>query len=541
MVTALRDRAPQLATVGLFLLALGTAAQMLGSDPPWLPQALWGVGGVLVLSYALLRPDDVRTALTGRRARYGGNALLASLAFVGILILLNVLAMRYPKRFDLTETKRFSLSKQTKQILATLEEPVQITAFFSGTDQRRQDVEDLLKEYTYASDKIRFRFVDPDREPGLARQYGIQSYGVLVFEQGERRQETFGLDEQAITSAILKVSEPEPRKVYFTTGHGERDPKQGDAEHYSRIRQVLERDNYEVELLNLQTVTDTLPADVDAIIVAGPQAPFTPEEANRLWEYVAEGGKLMILADPGVDLGLDSVLQSIGLKLDNDVVVDPLQSFFGDAATPLVTRFRFHTITKDLGGLTVFFPLARSISKTAETPEGVTITEIVQTSDRAWGETNLQQTPARPDGEDPRGPLTLMAVATGPKGSRVAVFGDSDFVSNNVLSRVGGSLGNADLFKNTVNWLTESEELIAIGPKPPDIRNIRPLTGGQQNLLLATTAGFMPLLVLAAGLYVWWQRRRFGGGIGHELPQHVDPVGRVRRPGRCGVLRQPPG
>lgn len=507
MVATLRDRAPQLATVGLFLLALGTAAQMLGSDPPWLPQALWGVGGVLVLSYALLRPDEVRTALTGRRARYGGNALLASLAFVGILILLNMLAMRYHKRFDLTETKRFSLSKQTKQILATLKEPVQITAFFSGTDQRRQDVEDLLKEYTYASDKIHFRFVDPDREPGLARQYGIQSYGVLVFEQGERRQETFGLDEQDITSAILKVSEPEPRKVYFTTGHGERDPKKGDAAHYSRIRQILERDNYQVELLNLQTVTDTLPSDIDAIIIAGPQAPFDPQEVDRLKQYVADGGKLMILADPGVNTGLNPVLESVGLKLDDDVVVDPMQSFFGDAATPLVTRFRFHTITKDLAGLTVFFPLARSISKAAETPEGVTITEIVQTSDRSWGETNLQQNPARPDGEDPRGPLTLMAVAMGPKGSRVAVFGDSDFVSNNVLSRVGGSLGNPDLFKNTVNWLTESEELIAIGPKPPDIRNIRPLTGGQQNLLLATTAGLMPLLVLAAGLYVWWQRR----------------------------------
>lgn len=507
MVAALRDRAPQLATGGLFLLVVGVAAQMLGSEPPWLPQALWAVGGVLVLSYGLLRPDEIRTALAGRRVRYGGNTLLASLAFVGILILLNVLTTRYHKRFDLTSSGQFTLSKQTKQILATLEEPVQVTAFLSGTDQRRQDVEDLLAEYTYASDKIRFRFVDPDREPGVARQYGIQSYGVLVFEQGDRRQETFGLDEQDITSAILKVSETEPRKVYFTTGHQERDPEKGDAAGYSRVKQILERDNYEIELLNLQTVTDTLPTDADAIIVAGPQVPFAPEEADRLREYVAEGGKLMILADPGVETGLESVLTEMGLHLNNDVVVDPVRSFFGDAATPLVEQYRFHTITKDLGGLTTFFPLARSVAKNDEAPSGVTITELAQTSSRSWGETNLQQQPARPDSEDPRGPLTLGVVATGPKGSRLAVFGDSDFVSNNVLNRVRGSFGNPDLFKNTVNWLTESEELIAIGPKPPDVRTVRPLTGGQQNLLLITTAVLMPLLILVAGAYVWWQRR----------------------------------
>jgi ABC-type uncharacterized transport system involved in gliding motility auxiliary subunit len=507
MVATLRDRAPQLATVGIFLLALGTAAQMLGSDPPWLPQALWAVGGILVLSYALLRPEEVRTALAGRQVRYGGNALLASVAFIGILILLNVLAARYNKRFDLTASKQFTLSKQTKQVLATLQEPVQITAFLSGTDVRRQELEGLLTEYTNASDKIRFRFVDPDREPGVARQYNIQSYGVLVLEQGDRRQETFGLDEQDITSAILKVSETEPRKVYFTTGHRERDPKEGGAAGYSRIRLLLERDNYEIELLNLQTITDTLPADADAIIVAGPRVPFAPEEAERLREYLAAGGKVMILADPGLDTGLEPVLEVMGLRLNDDVVVDPARSFFGDVATPLVTDFPFHTITKDLAGLTVFFPLARSVAKDEKLPPEVTVTELMQSSSRSWGEMNVQQRPTRPDGEDPRGPLTLAAVATGPKGSRLAVFGDSDFVSNNVLSSVRGSFGNPDLFKNTVNWLTESEELIAIGPKPPDVRFIRPLTGGQQNLLLLTTAGLMPLLVLAAGAYVWWQRR----------------------------------
>lgn len=507
MVAQLRDRAPQLAMVGVVALIIGLAAQMLGSDPVWLPQLFGAIGIALVLSYALLRPDELRSALTGRRARYGGNALVASLAFIGILGFINYLGSQYHRRFDLTATGRYSLSQQTKQILAGLEEPVQVTAFVLPTGQQAEEVRNLLEEYKYVSDKIDYQFVDPDRQPALARQYGVSSYNVLVFEQGDRRQETRGLDEQGITSAILKVSETEPRKVYFTTGHQERSPEDGGGGGYSRVKTILERDNYKVDLLNLQTITDTVPSDADAVVVAGPQVSFAAEETKLLEEYLSGGGKIMVLADPQVDMGLSSLLNQMGLQLDNNVVVDPARSFFGDAGTPLVADFRFHTITQDLSGLTVFFPLARSISRTGEPPSGVSVTELAQSSSRSWGETNLQQRPAKPDSDDPRGPLTLAAVVTGPEDSRLAVFGDSDFVSNNVLTQVRGSFGNPDLFRNTVNWLTESENLIAIGPKPPENRQIRPLTGGEQNLLLITFAGLLPLGVLLAGGAVWWSRR----------------------------------
>lgn len=506
MVAQLRDRAPQFVMVGIIALAIGTAAQMLGSDPVWLPQLFWAIGIVLVLSYALLRPDELRAALTGRQARYGGNALVASLAFVGILGFINYLGTQYHRRFDLTATGQYSLSQQTKQILAGLEEPVRVTAFMPPGGPQAERVRNLLDEYKYVSGRIDYQFVDPDRQPALARRYEISSYNVLVFEQGDRKQETFGLDEQDITSAILKVSETEPRKVYFTTGHGERRPEEAGGNGYSQVKGLLERDNYEVELLTLQTITDTLPSDTDAIIIAGPQAPFLADETKLLEDYVASGGKLMVMADPGTETGLGSLLSQMGLRLDNDIVVDPAQSFSGDAGTPLVTNYRFHTITKDLGGLMSMFPLARSISKTQDSAEGVSVTELAQSSNRSWGETNLEQRPAQPDEADPKGSLTLVAAVTGPQDSRLVVFGDSDFVSNNLLQRVRG-LGNPDLFRNAVNWLTESEDLIAIGPKPPENRQIRPLTGGQQNLLLITLAGLLPLGVLLAGGMVWWNRR----------------------------------
>jgi len=513
----LRERldrwAPGLATAGLVALLGALAARALGSEPAWLPEALLGLGGILIVSFILLRPAQVRTWLTGRQVRYGSNALLMSLAFLGILFFVNFLSNRHHQRFDLTAAKRYSLSPQTLQILRELKEPVKILGFFTPGDPRQEELKDLLEEYIYHSDKLSYEIVDPDLKPGLARQYGISSYGVLVFERGDKRQETYALDEQDITSAILKVSREEEKVVYFTTGHRERDPNGYDQRGYAQAKQWLERDNYRVETLNLAAITETLPSDAAVIVVAGPQVPFAPEEAERLRQYLDDGGKLFVLADPEFDTGLDDLLEAWGVRLRNDVVVDPGSSFFGDVLSPMVSRYRFSTITKDLGGLTSFFPGARSVEKITPSPEGRSVFVLLETTRASWGETDieaLRQRRARFDeGVDTRGPLALAVSVQASKGEekgRLVVFGDADFASNSVLS-VRGNVGNADLFRNSVNWLAEEEELIAIGPKPPDIRQIQPLTPAQLRTVFSLVVIVMPLAVLVAGGLVWWSRR----------------------------------
>lgn len=515
MVIRLRQVAPHLAGIGLIFLLLALAARILGSDPKWLPEMLLGAGAVLIISYGLLRPREVAAALTGRRAIYGGNALLMSVAFLGILVTLNFLAARYHKRFDLTENKRYTLSQETIQILSSLQEPVKVTGFFTPDDLRRSEVEDLLKEYAYRSDKFTYEFVDPEQHPGEARRLGVTSYGVLVFQRGGKRQETFGIDEEDLTSALLKVSRDEQRVIYFTTGHKERDPQSFQPLDYGNIRQVLGQDNYDVKSLNLATITTTIPSDAAAIVVASPQIPFAPEEVDRLDQWLSNGGRLLLLADPpapGAEdpmVAFSGMLAKWGVRLRNDVALDPVSSFFGDAASPLITRFPFSSITKDLGGLTTFFPVARTMELSDPPPEGITITRLLETTQDSWGETDLTNQQARYDpNADVRGPLVLAAtIESQEKKSRLVVFGDADFVSNNILSSVRGAFGNADLFRNSINWLAEEEMLIAIGPKPPEVRTLQPLTPAQRNLIFYGSTIFLPLIVLALGGIVWWQRR----------------------------------
>ncbi len=508
----LREKlAPLSAGLGIILLVAALVDSSVKKGPTWLPIALLSSGVVLVLLYAVFRPDEVRKALTGRSARYGSNAVVLSVAVLGILFFLNVLGIKYHKRFDLTENKQYTLSQETIQILKNLKEPVEIIGFFSQDDSRRGNIKGLLDEYVYHSHgKVTYRFVDPDTNPALARKYKITTYGILVFVRGDKSQQSYAMDEQDITSGILKVSRDKPLVVYFTTGHQERGPEEYNQKGYSTIARLLEKDNYETKTLNLATVTDTLPSDMAALVVASPQKPFAPKEEERLRDYLNHGGKLMIMVDPKTPVPISDTLKNDwGITFGNDVVIDPSSSFFGDVASPAVNRYRFHSITKDLNGLMSFFPLARSITITRTNYPTVTVDSLVETSKRSWGETDLTASKVRFDkGKDPRGPLVLAAAGKNSETkARLVVFGDSDFASNGVLNAVQGAFGNPDLFRNAINWLAEEESLIAIGPKPPAIHSIRPITGAEQRLLLYSLVIFLPVVVLLAGAMVWLRRR----------------------------------
>jgi len=477
------------------------------------------IGAALIGLAVLTNPETVRAAVTGRQARYGSNAVIMSVAFLGIVALLNFLGVRHAKRIDLTAEKQFSLSAQTTQVLADLKDPVHVTAFFQQTDSRRQNAEDLLKEYAARTDKFTYELIDPDLKPALARQFQITSYGTLVFQRGDKTQNITGLQEQDFTSAIIKVSQDKSMVVYFVTGHKERDPQSSDQGGYSQISGLLQKDNYAVKLLNL-AVTDTVPSDAAVVVLAAPQLPLVNEELQRLTDYVDKGGKLLVMSDPKLPDPLGDRLTKYGVAFRNDAVIDPSSSFFGDVGSPLVSRYPFHQITKDIGGLTSFFPLARTLDLPADKPADVIVTPLIQTSPDSWGETDFQNQKVRFDnGKDTKGPLTIATViekggtnapanngeTQSPK-ARLVVIGDSDFVSNGVLQSVQGAFGNTDLFLNAVNWLAEEETLISIRPKPPAQHSLI-LTRPQSNFIFVVTTILIPALVLILGGFIWWRRR----------------------------------
>lgn len=516
MIQRIKPYASTVLAFGVVLAVYGLFWTLIRGRLEPVGEATLIVGLVAIAAYVALESERVGAALSGRAARQGGNALVVVLAVAGIAILVNMLAARHHKRVDLTAERQFSLSKQSKQVLAGLAEPVAVTAFMTPNYYGREQVEDLLKEYTYHTDKLKVEYVDPEQKPAVARQYGITSDGVLVFQCGDRRQDTFGSDEQALTSAIVKVTRRQSKVAYFLTGHRERDPQDSAQAGYSQIAEALKRDNYQVETLNL-AITPTVPSQAAVLIVASPQVTPTTEELSAINTYVDGGGSVLLLSDPASPVHFAELLGRFGLSVRRDIVIDPARGFFGDVATPLIDRFPYHTITKDLTGLSTFFPLACSIAKQEQLPQGVQVSPLVQTSAQSWGETDREARQVRLDqGKDTPGPLDLAVAATRDlqaetsedqaRKSRLVVMGDADLVANDVLTSVRGNLGNADLFLNAVNWLAEEEDLISIRPNPPAERTIF-LQPAQVRLVMYTSIIFMPALVIVAGVWVWWKRR----------------------------------
>ena len=141
-----RVRGP-LALAGAFGLVLaGAFFLVLGEFGPQSRLAL--AAGILLLGSAIaLDPEAAFGVLRSRESRYGSNSVVISIAFVGILVVLNLLGARVSQRWDLTAQRDFSLSDATLKVLHDLPKPVHATAFFSGALADQQKAQDLLKEY----------------------------------------------------------------------------------------------------------------------------------------------------------------------------------------------------------------------------------------------------------------------------------------------------------------------------------------------------------------------------------------------------------
>lgn len=509
--------------LGALLLLVGLGSWLInGFDTP--TRILLALGILVLGVFIAIDPEDVWGRLTGRGALYSGNTLLLAGAIIGILGLINVVGQNRHQRWDLTTNQQFSLSDQTLRVVSELPQPVQVSAFYQDDDSRKQEARDLLTEYeTRSGGKVNVEFVDPDKQPGLAQTAGIKEYGTTVLAMGDRRQTVTGSRESDFTTGLLRLINPTQKKIYFTTGHNERKIDGFERESYGQLKTSLESDNYVVETLILAG-NQQVPSDAAVVVIAQPRNPFLDDEKQALKTYLDQGGKLMILTQPDLppsqaQVSLSDLVSTWNVEIGTTPVVEGNpQLALQDPLVPVVARYPTHKITEGLGF--TFFPTTTFVNAPKDTPQGATITALLQTSDRSWAETSGQQV-RFDEGTDPRGPFTIgVAIDASPANApepdpdedaddaaeqktRIVIFGDADFPANGSLQV---SANNRDLFLNAANWLAEEEQLIAIRPKPRENRNLF-LTAAQQNLVLFSSTLFLPLIVLGIGGFVWWSRR----------------------------------
>ena len=514
---------------GVVLLLLSAAAVTL--FVPWLIRfrvALLIAAVVLFVVTVALNWREGASILGRRGTRYGASAALLIVIALGVAVLANAVSLRYNTRWDLTENKRHSLSPQTVKLLKALKTPVEVIGFFRSDTPGKRTAEDLLKRYAQASDgKFTYRVEDPDRSPGLARRYGVETYGTLVMQSGEKSEKVLDAEEERLTNALVKVTRPGNPIVYFVKGHGERDISSAERTGMSQAKEQLEKANYTVKDLELAR-TGKVPPDAAVVIVPGPRTDLLPPELTATDDYLAQGGHVLVMADPLQADGLAKYLAKYGVTLGQDLVVEPspVGRLLGvGPEVPLVMQYEQHPITRDMAKVMTGFPLTRSVSPAKTPPKGMSVTPLAKTSAESWGETNLdglrRGQPASRDDKDTPGPVPVLVAVTiepppapkaagqaeaddskKPKG-RLVVLGTSTFASNQAL----GFQGNRDLFLNIVAWLAGQEDEIAVRPKDPRQNPIF-ATEAQKNAILWLSIVVLPGAVMVCGIALVVRRRR---------------------------------
>jgi ABC-type uncharacterized transport system involved in gliding motility auxiliary subunit len=467
----------------------------------WVPLVL---GSVLLMAGLAKDWRNILSFFTMRTTKHGLNmGAVIVIALIG-LTCVNILAVRYNKKFDWTSEQLNSLSDQSIKAVQALQQETQLVLLYRNDEQGgesiQKSVKDLALMYRSASNKITFTSHNAIVDPASAQQYDYSAGPFALFaQQGDRKLKIDQPTEEGVTQALIKLTRAQKKTVYFVTGHGERDLDATDADGLSFLISEL-RINYDVKPLTLYASNNKVPGDAAAIAIIRPMQQYLDPEIHGLREYVqTTGGRLLIAIDPGMKQNLSGLVRSFGIDFHNDYVIDlRSQTIKMGPATVLGTNYPDPSeITKAFPeGAFSLFHIASSLSKSPDAPSDSKVTSLIATDARTMATGELGQVTYKPNG-----PHTLAMVASSGK-SEVIVFSDSDFLSNRLVQQ---NLNN-DLALNTFSDLANDKDLISIRPRAAKGTRLE-MSRQNFNVYIFLVLIPLPLLMFLFGGFMWWRRR----------------------------------
>lgn len=445
-----------------------------------------------------------------RQTKYGAYAFVYTLVVVAVIVVGNWLASSHNKSVDVTSNKQYTLSDQTKKVVGNLKADINIYYFDASTGYDR--ARDILDRYANLSSHLKISYVDPDKKPDIARVEGARAMGDIIVDNGTKKETAKALTEEEITGAIIRDIKNGVRTACFVQGEGEHALDDTGRDGYSTLKDALERNNYKTQAISL-IEKPTVPPECTIVVVGGPKHDYLQPAVDALKTFVQNGGRAVVSLDPVLNLpppdgklgdtpNLTALVANWGVTAKGDVILDmsAASQMFGQLS-PVVGSYTQQPIVRVMGDNASVMPLSRSIE--AKTPAEALFSSTAD----SYALTNPKLPIHQADIEKgAKGPFVLGAAATigtGDKAGRVVVVGSSDWMSNFILS---APIANRDLALNMMNWLTSDEDLISIRPKEPEDRRLN-ITGNGIRVLFLTSVIGLPLIVILAGVSVWWKRR----------------------------------
>lgn len=512
--------------------------------------------------FLIIHFKQVKEVLSYRWIRYSLNLVLLVAVMFAIFVFIYLLALNNDTQIDTTSNARFSLSEQTIKVLKNLKDDVTVYGFY-GTYQKRytmgrQQMDDLLEQYTLHGGKLSYNLYNINKEPEIAEKLKVSVPGTMIVKSAQKEEVVTELSEEKITNAIIRVSRSSEKKIYFLSGHGERSVEATDGSGVYYLNQQLKNMNYQTETLKLSLTGGVVPDDCDLLIIPGLRADLFPLELKGIFDYIAKGGNLYLMLDPGTAPRAVTDLDKLGIKIGGNIIVtdssSELDFVLGNIYTPITNNYGSSEITQDFN-LDTMYDKARSVENAEKMPEGVKGSILVSTNEAAHSETltvnTVQGTMKRSGKVEKDGPVSIgvtleidlkkwkapkinldepeksrlktetigvektsardrlntsvndSSAAQEKNSAKVVVIGDSEFAMDYVF---GSRRGNYDFILNTVAWLTSEEDLISI--RPPHLQGTPVfLSDEQAKIILWVNVIIAPLSVLIIGFIILRARK----------------------------------
>lgn len=440
--------------------------------------------------------------------RAASKAWLHALLCVVIAVCIAALSARFGFTADWSAGARATITPQSRSLLKQLNGPLEVTSYARpGTLRTKTRL--LIDRYARFKRDIVLKFVDPDLDPIATQDADIATDGEMILAWKGRTQRVTQLDEPSLSDALVRLARGGTRLVAFITGDGERDANGRNAADLGDFMQHLSTRGVRALPLNLAEAAE-VPRNANLVVLASPQAALLPNSVQKLEDYVANGGNLLWLVEPGADdLGLVPLAQALGVKRLPGMLLDAQGADgFGDPRMLVATRYPSQGITDDFN-VNTLFPRAAALA--ALSGAAWNAQPILQSSARSWNQTaptGPAQATFNPDSGELKGPLTfgyaLSRLSPSPDKNqqRVVVIGDGDFLSNAYVA----DAGNLAFGERVFDWLLGDDALASLPPAAPD-----GLLKPSRVELAALTFGYLialPILLILIGLAISWRRRR---------------------------------
>jgi len=438
--------------------------------------------------------------------------LIKNLAFAALLLAVIVtlyqLAAQHPAQWDMTQNASNSLADSSVNVLHQLQGEIKLTMYVTGQDANLGDMHRLTRDFValyqrYKPD-ISLTFIDPVKQPEEARKVNIHVNGEMLVDYDGKREHLTLLNEQALTSALLRMAHAKNQLLMYLDGHGERN-LEGIANHdLGEFGKRLQQNGFRLNSLNL-TLAQEVPNNTSMLIITQPQIDLLQGEIDKILHYIDSGGNLLWLVDAEPLHGLGRLAEKLDIILTPGIVIDPVAVKMNIPATwAMGASYPPHPITQNFNFNTVF-PFARAINWEENTAWQHSM--LVEAAPRGWVSRDIPQgKPHFNKTHDIPGPATIALALQrniNDREQRIVIVGSGSFLAN----AYSGNGGNIDLGINMANWLGNEERLITIQP--------RAVKDGAITLskihLAIISGGFliaMPILLMLAGAMQWWRRRR---------------------------------